>query len=83
MLETLNIIDEDSNINANNAVQQLNLMRGNQEMNSTQAIVNNCIEERGKNMFRYPVIIVLLILKNNPFQMKLPNVKNLMALQNV
>ena len=83
LLETLNIIDENGNIDANNAVQQLNLMRGNQEMNSTQSIVNYCIKEIGKMMFQQPVIIVSFALKKKPFQMKFPNVKNLMALQGV
>lgn len=67
MLETLNIIDENSNINADIAVQQLNLMRGNQKMNSTQIIVNDCIEERGNIIFPIVYNYRMIDLKNVHF----------------
>ncbi|XP_077289966.1 odorant-binding protein 84a [Arctopsyche grandis] len=46
LLETLKIIDDKENINVESAIQYLNHLRGNQDLNATSIIVTRCAEDR-------------------------------------
>lgn len=54
-METLKIIDDSENINVENAIQYLNHLRGNQDLNATSMIVTKCAEDRSK--YHYEIVI--------------------------